>query len=49
MTGSAITSSIFVVVVMTLAFGLLTRPYGLCALTACYIAGILVTGYWGSS
>jgi tripartite ATP-independent transporter DctM subunit len=32
-----------VVVVMTLAFGLLTLPYGLCALTACAVAGIPVT------
>lgn len=32
-----------VVVVMTLALGLLTPPYGLCALTACAVAGIPVT------
>jgi len=32
-----------VVVVMTLALGLLTPPYGLCALTACSVAGIPVT------
>ncbi len=32
-----------VVVVMTLALGLLTLPYGLCALTACAVAGIPVT------
>jgi tripartite ATP-independent transporter DctM subunit len=32
-----------VVVVMTLALGLLTLPYGLCSLTACAVAGIPVT------
>jgi tripartite ATP-independent transporter DctM subunit len=32
-----------VVVVMTLSLGLLTPPYGLCALTACSAAGIPVT------
>lgn len=32
-----------VVVIMTLALGLLTPPYGLCALTACSVAGIPVT------
>ncbi|HEV8674330.1 MAG TPA: TRAP transporter large permease [Methylomirabilota bacterium] len=32
-----------VVIVMTLALGLLTLPYGLCALTACAVAGIPVT------
>ncbi len=32
-----------VVIVMTLALGLLTLPYGLCALTACSVAGIPVT------
>lgn len=32
-----------VVVVMTLAVGLLTPPYGLCTLTACAVAGIPVT------
>lgn len=32
-----------VIVVMTLALGLLTLPYGLCALTACAVAGIPVT------
>jgi tripartite ATP-independent transporter DctM subunit len=32
-----------VVVVMTLALGLLTPPYGLCTLTACAVAGIPVT------
>jgi len=32
-----------VIVVMTLALGLLTLPYGLCSLTACAVAGIPVT------
>ena len=32
-----------VVIVMTLALGLLTLPYGLCSLTACAVAGIPVT------
>jgi C4-dicarboxylate transporter DctM subunit len=32
-----------VVIVMTLALGLLTLPYGLCTLTACSVAGIPVT------
>jgi TRAP-type C4-dicarboxylate transport system permease large subunit len=32
-----------VVVVMTLALGLLTLPYGLCTLTTCAVAGIPVT------
>jgi TRAP-type C4-dicarboxylate transport system permease large subunit len=31
-----------VVVIMTLALGLLTPPYGLCALTACAVARIPV-------
>jgi TRAP-type C4-dicarboxylate transport system permease large subunit len=32
-----------VVIVMTLALGLLTLPYGLCTLTACAVAGIPVS------
>jgi TRAP-type C4-dicarboxylate transport system permease large subunit len=32
-----------VIVIMTLALGLLTPPYGLCALTVCSVAGIPVT------
>lgn len=36
-----------VVVIMTLALGLLTPPYGLCALTACAVARIPVTRVLG--
>jgi tripartite ATP-independent transporter DctM subunit len=33
-----------VVVVMTQAFGLLTPPLGMCAMTACAVAGVPITG-----